>query len=80
MEFDTTPIDPTQHFRFYQCIQGKNEWVCSRTLFPHLAIETERSKLCAVNRFVPESVTRWMLQRQLPSLPVRVQANLPGTW
>jgi hypothetical protein len=80
MNIDSTPIDPEIHFRFYRCVQQPTEWVCKQTVYPLFVAEDEVTRLCAVNRLVPERFTRWMLQRQLPSHPVRVLPNSPGTW
>ena len=83
MEFDVSPdpaTDPHSYFRFYRCTLKSETWTCKRTQYPLLVHEDETTRLCAVNRFVPPPFTRWMLQKQLPSNPVQVQANSPGIW
>lgn len=83
MEFEvlsSAPADPQSYFRFYRCTKDPAVWTCTQTQYPLMVHEDEKTRLCAVNRFVPPILTRWVLQRQLPSHPVRVQANSPGTW
>lgn len=76
----SAPADPNTYFRFYRCTLGSSVWTCKRTIYPVFVLEDDQTRLCAVNTLVPPPFTRWVLQRQLPSHPVQVQASSQGTW